>query len=242
MKAASMHAAWRNLPLAPLAAITPGAALILAPHADDESLGCGGLIAACCQAGQPPIVVIVTDGAASHPHSRQWPAARLRQQRRREALRALACLGLGAERVVFLNQPDAATAHEGPVFDRLVQDLARLAARHGCTTVFAPSRLDPHCDHEAVWKMGLALHHRHALMLLAYPVWGWLVSAETELDLGPPVGLRLDITPYRALKARAVSAYESQYGDLITDDPTGFSLPASLLAALITDFEVFLAP
>lgn len=242
MKAASLHAAWRGLPLAPLPIIAPGTALILAPHADDESLGCGGLIAACCQAGRPPIVVIVTDGAASHPRSRQWPAPRLREQRRQEALRALACLGLEAERVVFLNQPDAATAHEGPVFDHLVRDLASLAMQHGCATVFAPSRLDPHCDHEAVWKMGLALHHHHALRLLAYPVWGWLLAAETELDHAPPVGLRLDIAPYRALKARAVSAHESQYGGLITDDPTGFSLPASLLAALITDFEVFLAP
>ncbi|MBV1829685.1 PIG-L family deacetylase [Komagataeibacter sp. AV436] len=242
MKAGSLHAAWRNLPLAPLPDIVPGTALILAPHADDESLGCGGLIAACCQAGRPPVVVIVTDGAASHPHSRQWPATRLRQQRRQEVLHAVACLGLGPERVVFLNQPDAATAHEGPVFDRIVQELASLAVRHGCTTVFAPSRLDPHCDHEAVWKMGLALHRCHALPLLTYPVWGWLVAAETDLDHGPPVGMRLDITPYRALKARAVSAHESQYGGLITDDPTGFSLPASLLAALVTDFEVFLAP
>lgn len=209
MKAASLHAAWRGLPLAPLPDIAPGTALILAPHADDESLGCGGLIAACCQAGHPPIVVIVTDGAASHPHSRQWPAARLRQQRRQEALRALACLGLGPERVVFLNQPDAGAAHEGAVFDHLVRELASLATRHGCSTVFAPSRLDPHCDHEAVWKMGLALHQFHALRLLAYPVWGWLVAGRRTLTTAHPWGCALTsahIVPSRPVPSARMKA------------------------------------
>ncbi|MCE2563562.1 PIG-L deacetylase family protein [Komagataeibacter sp. FNDCF1] len=240
MKAACLHDALRALPVAPLSAVAGGTVMVLAPHPDDESLGCGGLVAACCAAGNPPLVVIVTDGTASHPNSRAWPAARLRMQRQREALDATGSLGLPAGRVVFLDLPDAAAPHHGPDFDHAVARLAALATDYGCTAVFAPWRLDPHCDHEATWKMGMALRQRCGLVLWAYPVWGWLIPADRELDHGPPVGLRLDISRYRAAKARAVGLHASQYGGLITDAPDGFSLPAELLAVIITDFEVFI--
>ncbi len=43
--------------------------VVLSPHPDDESLGTGGLIAAACARGQRVDVVLVTDGAGSHPKS-----------------------------------------------------------------------------------------------------------------------------------------------------------------------------
>ena len=66
MTASDVIVAMEHFPEADLDTILGGERpLILAPHADDESLGCGGLIAACCERGQQPIVVILTDGAAS---------------------------------------------------------------------------------------------------------------------------------------------------------------------------------
>ncbi|GBQ34790.1 PIG-L family deacetylase [Gluconacetobacter azotocaptans] len=240
MKAGLVQAAFRALPFGPLDRIVPGTALILAPHADDESLGCGGLIAACCAAGRPPVVAIVTDGAASHPHSHAWPAPRLRARRQAEARHAVSLLGLAPGRVVFLGLPDADAPHEGPAFDRAVATLAELAARHACGTVLAPWRHDPHCDHEAVWKMGVALRKMCDLSLLAYPVWGWLIAPDTELDQPPPHGMRLDIARHLPAKTEAIRAHESQYGGLIVDDPTGFHLPEKLLSVFDVPFEVFL--
>ncbi|HEX2943304.1 MAG TPA: PIG-L family deacetylase, partial [Rhodopila sp.] len=70
-RAADHHRAWRSLPLGTLDHIAgTGTCLILAPHPDDESLGCGGLIATAVAAGRAPLVVILTDGAGSHPNSR----------------------------------------------------------------------------------------------------------------------------------------------------------------------------
>ena len=64
MTASDVIVAMEELPDADIDTILGGERpLILAPHADDESLGCGGLIAACCERGQPPVVAILTDGA-----------------------------------------------------------------------------------------------------------------------------------------------------------------------------------
>src|SRR5690242_4645032 len=99
--------AWDNLPLVePQALVGDGPVLVLAPHPDDESLGCGGLIAACCARGQDVYVVILTDGAGSHPHSRDYPAARLSRLREEEARAAVAALGLADDRISFFGLPD----------------------------------------------------------------------------------------------------------------------------------------
>ena len=74
-RAGDVHDAMRALPVArDLDEITGNrCALILAPHPDDESLGCGGLIAEACARGRPPAVIIVSDGTGSHPLSREYP-------------------------------------------------------------------------------------------------------------------------------------------------------------------------
>jgi LmbE family N-acetylglucosaminyl deacetylase len=50
----------------------------------------------------------------------------------------------------------------------------------------------------------------------------------------------LDISRWHDVKRRAIAAHASQYSDLITDDPNGFRLPATLLSAFEQPFEVFL--
>ena len=56
--------------------------LIIAPHPDDEVLGCANLIQRQAVAGRPVEIVYLTNGAASHPdHPRLGPAeiGRMRQ-------------------------------------------------------------------------------------------------------------------------------------------------------------------
>ncbi|MBV8400094.1 MAG: PIG-L family deacetylase, partial [Acetobacteraceae bacterium] len=116
-RAADVLAALRSLPIADYDAITGGEpVLVLAPHADDESCGCGGLIAEACERGRSIAVAIVTDGVGSHPHSRAYPPPRLQAVRESEAREAVAALGLAADRLHFLGLPDTASPHEGPAF------------------------------------------------------------------------------------------------------------------------------
>ena len=236
-------ATMERLPLRPLSALLePGPLLVLAPHPDDESLGCGGLIAAAVQAGQPPFVLFTTDGAGSHPGSRAYPPHRLRALREREALDALAILGLPRDRLGFLGLPDTASPTHGPAFDAAVTAVTSLAIRINAATILATWRHDPHCDHESAHLIAEDSARQAGISHLSYPVWGWTLPPTNELPGPTPSGFRLDITAQLPLKRRAIAAHKSQYAGLISDDPAGFQLPAALLSVFDRPFETLLNP
>ena len=60
-----------------------GTVLILAPHPDDEALGCGGLIARLCANGNPPHVVIMTGGGGSLRGHSNMPESEVVEARRK---------------------------------------------------------------------------------------------------------------------------------------------------------------
>lgn len=240
--AGDFHRAWHELPVASLDAIIgTGTCLVLAPHPDDESLGCGGLIAACAAAGRAPLVAILTDGAGSHPSSRAYPPNLLRALRAQEARDAVAHLGLPPDRIVFLGQPDTAAPTEGAGFAAVVEELTAWVRREAaCTAILAPWPHDPHGDHVAACLMAAAAAERTGIRLIAYPVWGWTLPPDTPVAAPVSRGWRLDITAFLPMKRQAIQAHRSQYGGLITDDPSGFQLPPELLAVFDTPFEIFL--
>jgi LmbE family N-acetylglucosaminyl deacetylase len=242
MKAAAALARLRALPVRDFADLFGQApALILAPHPDDESLGCGGTIAEACARGQPPIVAILTDGAMSHPGSVRWAAPRLAAARREEARCALATLGLPTERLLFLDQPDTRAPHAGVAFAAVVDRLCEVIGAHGIGTVCATWQGDPHCDHAAAAGIAAATCRRTGARHLAYPVWAWTVPGEAELPT-PGDGARLDVRAHLAAKRRAVAAHATQHAGLIDDDPGGFALPPEFLALFQGPWETFFAP
>lgn len=238
MKVSDYLAALASLPVRELAEIAPGTSLVIAPHPDDESLGCGGFIAEATRLGHPPVVVIVSDGAASHPRSRLWPPTRLAALREEETRKATAMLGLPPDRLHFLRLPDTAVPTSGPVFDTAVQALATMVRQYGCANVIAPWRHDPHCDHVAAWHMGLALKSLPPCpALLAYPVWGLTLQPDMVIHEAMPEGARLDISAHLATKRAAINAHRSQRGLVVADDPDGFTLPDVLLDRLLRPHE-----
>jgi len=241
--AATILARMRALPFAPpealLGARTP---LILAPHPDDESLGCGGLIATCCAMGRPPVVVVLTDGAASHPGSAAFPPARLVALRAAETRAAVAALGLPPSRLHLMGLPDGQVPHAGPAMEHAAATVAAIARDSGVGTILGTWEHDPHDDHAAAHAIAARAAVLAGVRLLSYPVWGWALPPRRRLDVGTIAGLRLDITAQLPAKRRAIAAHASQHGAVVADDPRGFRLPAPLLAALDQPFEVFLVP
>ena len=242
MKVSEALAHMRALPVRDLDDIVgDGAAVVLAPHPDDESLGCGGLIAESCARGRPPTVIFITDGSGSHPNSRMFPPERLRRTRAEEARAALRILGLTTpNNIAFLGLRDTAAPHLGRAFEEAVDSVAGIIPPGKRGAIFAPWRNDPHGDHVATHRIAEAVARRLRLRHLSYPVWGWTLPPSGDLD-GTINGARLDIGRHLAAKQRAIAAHRSQHGELITDDPDGVHLSNDMLAFFRTSFEVFLS-
>ncbi len=215
-------------------------ALILAPHPDDESLGCGGLIAEACDRQLPPVVVVLTDGSMSHPGSRTHPPERLRALRQDETRAALAALGLPQDRLHFLDLPDGRAPRDGHAMETAAARLAGLAHSYGVGTIFSTWEHDPHPDHVAAHVIARTAAGHVGARLVSYPVWGWTIAARTRLPVESVSGLRLNIARHLPAKRRAIAAHATQHGGVITDTASGFSLPAALLSVMGRDFECFL--
>lgn len=230
----------RNLPLAdPATLLGDRPVLVLAPHPDDESLGCGGLLAACRDRGCPCYVLVVTDGAGSHPRSRAYPPDKLAALRQAEATEAVAALGLNEAHIGFLGVPDGAAPHRGRLFEALVEKVAQYAGERQVGTVCTTWAHDPHPDHHATYRIGRRAAERIGARLFCYPVWGWTIPPHAWLPATPVRGIRLDIEGYLPAKRRAIACHRSQVSGLISDDPTAFRLSPEVLALFDGPYEVF---
>ncbi|MBV9655145.1 MAG: PIG-L family deacetylase [Acetobacteraceae bacterium] len=234
----------RALPVASYDTITGGGpVLVVAPHPDDESLGCGGLIARGCCLGRDLAVAVVTDGTGSHPRSRAYPAPRLRALRENEARAAVAALGLRADRLQFLGIRDTVSPHPDAEPDRFAsaaERIAALARAIGAGAILAPWQHDPHGDHVSAHLLAAAAAKQTGARHLSYPVWGWTLPPGHELPDAPLAGYRLDIRAELPRKRAAIAAHASQTTRLIADDPEGFVMPPAFRALFDAAHEVFL--
>ncbi|WP_373541271.1 PIG-L deacetylase family protein [Chamaesiphon sp.] len=232
-----------DLPLLGIGAIDRQRVLVVAPHPDDETLGCGGAIALLCSQQYDVRVLIVSDGTMSHPNSRTHPAPILQLVRERETLTALAVLGVKPEQIAFLRLKDGSvptlTSFNFSKAKTLCQNYLATALPD---TIFLPWRFDPHADHRATWQLiqaailGLGITPQ----IIEYPIWDWdTAQQQPRADLGQISGWRLDVSTVLAQKCQAIAAYRSQLGQLIDDDSDGFCLSAELLANFQRPWEVY---
>jgi LmbE family N-acetylglucosaminyl deacetylase len=232
-----------SLPFRELSKIARHRVLVVAPHPDDETLGCGGAISLLRRKGYDVRVLVISDGTLSHPNSRKYPAHALQSIRARETQMALRILGVNKSAITFLGLKDGSiptlTAANFPNAKALCQNYLR-AARPD--TIFLPWRFDPHPDHRATWQLlkaamlGLGLTPQ----MLEYPIWDWDRQQQKKVpDLDRISGWRLDISAAVDRKLQAIGAYRSQLGLLIDDDPNGFCLTPELLTNFTRPWEVY---
>jgi LmbE family N-acetylglucosaminyl deacetylase len=242
MTAGEVLAAAHSHPFRPVRDVLQGRPfVVVAPHPDDESLGCGGLIADACRQGVRGKVVIVSDGAGSHPNSKAYPPERLTDLREVEARQAGAELGLRPGEMLFLRLPDRFVPHEGEAAEQAINVIADCVMETGAGSLFVSWRHDPHCDHEASYRIAREVQRRVGnVKLFEYVVWGYTLPSSTEVD---PIrsGFRISID-HEAMekKRRAIAAHRSQTTALINDDPGGFLFSQIDLAHFDRPYEFFL--
>jgi LmbE family N-acetylglucosaminyl deacetylase len=139
-------------------------ALVLAPHPDDETIGCGGTAALLAGSGCSVDVVVVSDGEGST--SSGGDAARTAARRRKEALRA--CIHLGTRPPRFLGLVDGGV---GDAIDDLADRLCSILRELRPELVFLPWPLDGHPDHQAVGRAFAAAKPDPAIDVWCYEVW-----------------------------------------------------------------------
>lgn len=230
------------VPLTDLRSI--GSALVMAPHPDDESLGCGGTIAQLRALRYAVHIVFMSDGTLSHPNSVAYPAERLRDLRESEAHEAMRILRVDPKACTFLRYRDRQVPAVGtPGFSEAATALASLLNRLKPSTLFMPWRRDPHPDHQASWQIGQAAlrHTIHKPRVLEYPIWLWELGTPDDRPYPDEVQLwQVSIETVLNQRNQAIAAHRSQVTRLIDDDPTAFYLSPELLRHFEQPRELFL--
>ena len=210
-------------------------AVIVAPHPDDEILGCGGLLHLLGELGRRLTLVAVTDGDGSHPDSSLWPASRLRNTRPLETREALRRLRLERASVTRLALPDGQVSAQEEALEQRLLDLLTPQ-----DVVFVTWRLDGHPDHEATGRATLAACQQRGARCIEVPIWTWHWASpgDTRVPWERAQRLALD-ADVLALKKHAVNAFGSQ---LSADPSTGQGpiLPPAVVARLTRPWEVYL--
>lgn len=210
-------------------------AVIVAPHPDDEVLGCGGLMHQLAQLGRPLKLISVTDGSASHPGSATWPAERLSVIRPQESAEALRRLGLPMHSLQWIRGgfADTTVAQQE---DQLTAFIERYL--EPTDVVFTTWANDGHSDHEAVGRASARAALATGARLHEVPVWAWHWASPEDERLPWERARKILLEPAAiARKRHAAHAFASQ---LEGDPEIGLPpvLAADVLERLMQPFEV----
>jgi LmbE family N-acetylglucosaminyl deacetylase len=210
-------------------------AIIVAPHEDDSTLGCGGLIAQKRLLGHDVRIAYLTDGSASHPgHPRVRPAD-LAAIREREATAAAEVLGVPARDLHFLRLPDGrlATLSEAERH-RLRAELAAIAATAAPDELFVPCQADASTEHDAANRLlrDACAAARMNVRIYEYPIWSrWNPLRLIRPALAARALWRFEFPRLAPVKRRALAKYASQVA------PLSPSLKPVLSPAFVRFFE-----
>ncbi|HEX7192529.1 MAG TPA: PIG-L family deacetylase [Thermoanaerobaculia bacterium] len=166
--------------------------LVLAPHPDDEVIGCGGVVAQHLDGGSSVRVVVATDGGqAGVPATRE-----------EESRHALSILG-GSE-IDFFAYPDRELAAHR---DELSKRLAALLREYRPDLILVPSPIEFHPDHLALATTFCDLIQQDDTL------YADLATAKVAFyEVGQPLrpNAIVDISLVAGKKYAAIAAHESQ--------------------------------
>jgi len=192
-----------------------GTIAVVAPHMDDELIGCGGILATD-GVGRRAHVIYASDGSRSPTSPYPWrrtDRAALARAREEEARAGLDKLGLPPGNAHFLGLPDGSLQRRRSQLEELLAlKLAALDPDH----LLVPFRMDFHPDHLAVAAATRNLLDAgnitaEVLEYFAYARWKLLPGRDIRGHIRDGALLRFDLTPDALERKRqAFLAHSSQ--------------------------------
>ncbi len=230
-----VNAQLRRVPARSLTGDAP--IVVLAPHPDDESLGCGALLAHAFE-NHGAHVVCMTDGGRSHPASSDWPPDRLSALRWHELSHAIVRLGGQPTDMTWLGYPDGWLGRAD--MQAVAASIAQICTAQGARHMFAPAAEDHHEDHRTTARIARQVSHLLPdLTVFSYPVWSRWDNPDLLDDVAHLNPVALDPGRWQACKSLAIKAHRSQRGLVVEDDPDGFCMPKGFVGAFASQPEIF---
>lgn len=198
--------------------------LVVAPHPDDEALGCGGALCLHSDRGDRVSVIYLTSGELGLKELAVADARRVREAEAEDAATIL-----GATSTCFLRQPDWFL---GDHIEEAVRLVTAQVDEVGPDLIYLPHAEEWHPDHRAASAIvaALPIMTNHLLKLRAYEVWTPLAAFEDVED----------ISGVMVRKLEAVRAYRSQIDEFRFDRAVeGLNQYRGALAAHADFAEVF---
>lgn len=182
--------------------------LVIAPHADDEVLGCGATILTLAKEGNNVFILIATNASIGAP---ELFSPEVINKIRSEALEAHRVLGV--KETFFLEFP-------APVLDqypryKMSNEIASIIKKMGVDTVFIPHRGDCHKDHVIIHECAMVacrplanctVKRVYAYETLSETEWGEPIAE----DFFVPVKYNTFTVEEFAKKLEAMSCFKSQ--------------------------------
>lgn len=175
--------------------------LIVAPHPDDEVIGCGGLIARMVNEGNIPHIIVMTGGEGSHNGCCDTGKGDIVNARRKLTRNALAILGVPESHIHELDFPDGGISSSHPQTQRLKELIENVNPR----TVLVPHWGEGWPDHIKTAEIVKGIL-QSGTEIWEYCVWMWYYNVWRGLDWRN--GATLSMTQQEHdLKLRAMAAY-----------------------------------
>jgi LmbE family N-acetylglucosaminyl deacetylase len=175
---------------------TEGPVVVLAPHPDDEVIGCGGTLRKHVLSGHRVTVIYLTRGEKSC--TSKGLSEKQRADLREKEARA-SCAVLGISDAIFLNGRDMDIASSND----LESDLLDILESRRPRVLYIPHVADNHIDHQAAHSLAVkairCVHGQPECLILGYEIWSPLRA-----------DCAVDITHVMPSKIRAIRCHRSQ--------------------------------